>query len=61
MLEFDNQELAASQAVMEDTFSPEYLTSLYNKMVANSGEPPELRVSVLAPVAVLDILTNFGR
>jgi hypothetical protein len=30
MLEFDNQELAASQIVMEDTFSPEYLMSLYN-------------------------------
>jgi hypothetical protein len=27
---------------MEDTFTPEYLTSLYNKIVANSGEPPEL-------------------
>jgi hypothetical protein len=42
MLEFHNQELAASKIVMEDTFSPEYLMSLYNQMVAESGEPPEL-------------------
>jgi hypothetical protein len=42
MLELDNKELAASQIVMEDTFSPEYLMSLYEEMVAESGEPPEL-------------------
>jgi hypothetical protein len=42
MLDLDNQELAASQAVMEDTFSPEHLMSLYNEMVAEAGEPPEL-------------------
>jgi hypothetical protein len=43
MLELDNQELAASHVVMEDTFSPpQYLMSLYNQMVAESGEPPEL-------------------
>jgi hypothetical protein len=34
MLKLDNQELAASQIVLEDTFSPEYLMSLYNQMVA---------------------------
>ena len=42
MLELDNSELAASQLVMEDTFSPEYLTALYDHMVAEAGEPPEL-------------------
>jgi hypothetical protein len=44
MLELDNQELAASasQIVMEDTFSPKYLMSLHNEMVAESGELPEL-------------------
>jgi hypothetical protein len=42
MLELDNKELAASQIVMEDTFSPEYLMSLYEEMVAEAGEPPEL-------------------
>jgi hypothetical protein len=42
MLDLDNQELAASQIVMEDTFSPEFLMSLYEEMVAESGEPPEL-------------------
>jgi hypothetical protein len=39
MLELDNKELAASQIVTEDTFSPEYLMSLYEEMVAESGEP----------------------
>jgi hypothetical protein len=42
MLELDNKELAASQIVMEDTFSPKYLMSLYEEMVAEAGEPPEL-------------------
>jgi hypothetical protein len=42
MLDLDNQELAASQVVMEDTFFPEHLMSLYNEMVAEAGEPPEL-------------------
>jgi hypothetical protein len=42
MLELNNKELAASQIVMEDTFSTEYLMSLYEEMVAESGEPPEL-------------------
>jgi hypothetical protein len=42
MLELNNKELAASQIVMENTFSPEYLTFLYEEMVAESGEPPEL-------------------
>jgi hypothetical protein len=41
MLEWDNQELAASQIVMEDTFSSDYLMSLHIQMVAESGEPPE--------------------
>ena len=27
---------------MEDTFSPKYLMSLYEEMVAEAGEPPEL-------------------
>jgi hypothetical protein len=39
MLDLDNQELATSQVVMEDTFSPEHLMSLYNE---KAGEPPEL-------------------
>jgi hypothetical protein len=39
MLELDNKELAASQIVMEDIFSPEYLME---EMIAESGEPPEL-------------------
>jgi hypothetical protein len=38
MLELDNKE---SIIVMEDTFSPEYLMSLYEEMMAESGEPPE--------------------
>jgi hypothetical protein len=42
MLEIDNKELAASQILMEDTFSPKYLMSLYEEMVAESGEPLEL-------------------
>jgi hypothetical protein len=36
------QAASASQIVMEDTFSPKYLMSLYNEMVAESGELPEL-------------------
>lgn len=42
MLELDGTELAASSLVMEDTFSPEYLMALFNQMVAESDEPPEL-------------------
>jgi hypothetical protein len=42
MLELDNIELSANQIALDDTLSPEHLLALYQEMVANSGDPPEL-------------------